>query len=339
VLLRLVTSVWLLMFTAVGVKADNLVVAAPFQDFPTLAAQMLDGATAALAGNWVVVPVEAGCSDESAKNTANLIIAEKPDAVIGLPCIESLKSALNALGPIGIPIITIASHADAPSKIAMANGWRLNRVGPRERDESMQIAKLIVDAWRNLPFAIIDDGTIFARDVAEAIRNEAEIAGVKPVLVDGFEPQLENQKKLIERLVASGATHVFIASDRANIAQIANEASAVKLTIAGPETLLAADLDFPLAAGVLMAARDVSLSDKAKVKITSQRKNPFEFAEGYSADAYVAAEIAMALKIDPKMRSMATAFGPISIADDGFIEPVSFALFRYDGSAFQKVAP
>ena len=336
--LRIVSACVFAMF-ACSAKAETLVVAAPFSEFPALAAQMLDGATAGLGSGWAVKTVDAGCTEEKAKGVEDLILAEKPDAVVGLPCIESLAVALSALGPIGVPIITIASRADAPSKLAAKNKWRLYRTGPRENEEAEKIAALIVDDWKNVPFALLDDGTIFARDTAETIRNAAEEAGLKPVLVDGFQPQLESQQKLIDRLKASGATHVFIAGDRANIAQIANEATGSGLVFAGPETLRAADLDFALPQGVLMAARDMPLNSEASAKIAAARAAEFAGAEGYAADAYVAAEIAMALKANGDQRSLQTAAGALTIAPDGFIEPVNFALFAYDGAAFQKVVP
>ena len=334
----LVRSAFVALFLsfAAFARAETLVVAAPFNEFPALAAQMLDGATAALQGNWVAKPVDAGCTEANASAIADLILAEKPTAVIGLPCIESLTLALPSLGPAGVPVITIASRAKAPSTLALKNRWPLYRVGPREREEGEAIAKLIVEAWRDEPFAIIDDGTIFARDTAEAIRNAAETTGLKPVLVDGFQPQLESQKKLINRLISAGATHVFIASDRANIAQIATEAAGLNLKIAGPETLRANDLDYPLPAGVLMAGRAVALKPDAVSKINAARKTPFAFAEGYTADAYLAAETAMMIYANPILRVLS---GDLRIADDGFIEPVNYALFRFDGVAFQDIAP
>jgi branched-chain amino acid transport system substrate-binding protein len=338
VLIRSIFGGAIVLF-ALAARAETLVVAAPFTEFPALAAQMLDGATAALTGNWAVKPVDAGCTEKSAGNIGELILAEKPDAVIGLPCIESLTPALNRLGPLNIPIITIASRAAAPSKLAFKNKWPLYRMGPREHEEIDAIAGLIFDDWRDKSFAILDDGTIFAHDTAETIRNAAETAGIKPVLVDGFQPQLESQKKLIDRLLAAGATHVFIASDRGNIAQIATEAAGLRITFAGPETLRANEVDYPLPAGVLMAAREVMLNPQAAAQIQAAIKMPFVVPEGYAIDAYIATEIALALKTGPGLRAFKTASGEVKIAADGFVEPVNYALFRFDGTAFQKVTP
>ena len=324
---------------AFAANAETLVVAAPFDEFPELAAQMLDGAKAALGQTWDLKQVEAGCTETKAAGVAERILAEKPAAVIGLPCIESLVPALSALGPLGVPIISIGSRAGAPTKLALKNQWPFFRTGPRDLEDGEAIAKLIVAAWRNYPFAILDDGTVFAADIAAAIRGAAEVAGIKPVLSEGFQSQLESQKKLIDRLVAAGATHVFIASDRANIAQIATEAAGKNLTIAGPETLRASDLDYPLPAGVLMASRNSELSINAMAKINAIRQPLFSIAEGYAADSFIATEIAMKLEQSPALRAFETAAGAITIASDGFVQPVQYALFRFDGTTFERVGP
>ncbi len=86
------------------------------------------------------------------------------------------------------------------------------------------------------PFAIVDDGTIYGRELAESFRLAAEQAGLKPVFVDTFRPQMDNQIGLIGRLRKAGATHVFVGGDRDDIAIMARDAAE-----------LAADLTLPAA--------------------------------------------------------------------------------------------
>src|SRR5690606_40871144 len=100
------------------------------------------------------------------------------------------------------------------------------------------VANLLIDKWRSNHFAIIDDGTIYGRELAENLRAEAELAGLEPVLVDTFRPQLENQIGLVGRLRRSGATHVFVGGDRFDIAVIARDARNLgyDVTFAGGDT-------------------------------------------------------------------------------------------------------
>ncbi len=73
------------------------------------------------------------------------------------------------------------------------------------------------------------------------MRAAAEQAGLKPVFVDTFRPQLDNQIGLVGRLRKAGATHVFAGGDRDDIAIMARDAAelGVPLVIAGGETLRA----------------------------------------------------------------------------------------------------
>ena len=73
-------------------------------------------------------------------------------------------------------------------------------------------------------FAIIDDGTIYGRELAESFALAAEQAGLKPVFVDTFRPQLDNQIGLVGRLSKAGATHVFAGGDRDDIAIMGRDA-------------------------------------------------------------------------------------------------------------------
>ena len=128
--------------------------------------------------------------------------------------------------------------------------------------------------WRGKNFAIIDDGTIHARELAESLRIAAEARGLKPVFVDTFRPALENQLALVNRLKKSGATHVFVGGDRSDIAILARDAAArkVPLTIAGGETLSAAPDDVPLADSVLMIGMPQPAKTPApKPKVIFQR--------------------------------------------------------------------
>ena len=97
-------------------------------------------------------------------------------------------------------------------------------------------------------FAIVDDGTIYGRELAETFRAAAEQAALKPVFVDTFRPQLDNQIGLVGRLQKAGATHVFVGGDRDDIAIMGRDAAQLDagIVFAGGETLRAPPGDVPL---------------------------------------------------------------------------------------------
>jgi branched-chain amino acid transport system substrate-binding protein len=124
-------------------------------------------------------------------------------------------------------------------------------------------ALILIERWRDSHFAIVDDGTIYSRELAEGFRNAAEQAGLKPVFVDTYRPQLDNQIALVGGCARRALTNVFIAGDRADIAIIGRDAAQLgyPLTIAGGEVLRAAPDEVDLAEGTLM----VSLPEWAEI--------------------------------------------------------------------------
>ena len=89
-------------------------------------------------------------------------------------------------------------------------GWPVWRLGPRGDDERNAAASLLAKLWRDDPFAIVDDGTIYGRELAETVRSAAEQAVLKPVFIDTYRPDSDNQIGLVGRLKRAGATQVFV---------------------------------------------------------------------------------------------------------------------------------
>ncbi|TJV27369.1 MAG: ABC transporter substrate-binding protein, partial [Mesorhizobium sp.] len=129
-------------------------------------------------------------------------------------------------------------------------------LGPRGDDERNAVASNLTRQWQNELFAIIDDGTIYGREIAETLRAAAEQAALKPVFVDTFRPQLDNQIGLIGRLRKAGATHVFAGGDGEDIAIMGRDAGQLDAGIifAGGEALRTAPGDVPYTTGTLMFA-------------------------------------------------------------------------------------
>ena len=135
-------------------------------------------------------------------------------------------------------------------------GWPVYRLGPRGDDERNAAAARLTALWRDDLFAIVDDGTIYGREIAETFRAAAEQAALKPVFVDTFRPQLDNQIGLVGRLKKAGATKVFAGGDGDDIAIMGRDAAQLQagITFAGGENLRIPVGDVPYAVGTLMIA-------------------------------------------------------------------------------------
>jgi branched-chain amino acid transport system substrate-binding protein len=267
---------------AISAEPLTIGVSAPLSGpFAILGRQVTNGAQAAQAAlggedKIRLVFADDRCEADGGKEAAAELAAAKVGAVIGYLCTPALQSALPPLREAKIPVILLGVRPAKVLEDAKRNGDALFRLGPDSGAEAEALAELLLPRWRGENFAIIDDGTIHARELAESLRIAAEARGLKPVFFDTFRPALDNQLALVNRLKKSGATHVFVGGDRSDIAILARDAAArgVALTIAGGETLYAAPDDVPLADNVLM----IGVPQPAKT-------------EGYFSSAFAAVEI------------------------------------------------
>src|SRR5690606_26619730 len=155
---------------------------------------------------------------EGGAAAARRFAEERVSVVVGFLCTESIEAALPILKEAGIPVITPGVRTDSLTDGREKTGWPVYRLAPRADEEQKAVAEIITDRWRNEHFAIIDDGTIYGRNLAENLRAAAELQALKPVFIDTFRPQLDNQIGLVGRLRKAGATHVSVGGARSDTA-------------------------------------------------------------------------------------------------------------------------
>ena len=280
------------------------------------------------------------CSAEGGAKAARQFVAAKVGVVIGFLCTESIQAALPILKEAGIPVISVGVRTDSLTDRKAKTGWPIFRLGPRADGERDAAGTLLTSLWRDELFAIVDDGTIYGRELSESFRSAAEKAALKPVFVDTFRPQVDNQIGLVGRLKKAGAAKVFAGGDRDDIAIIGRDAAKLDtgLVIAGGEALRAPPGDVPLAAGTLMIALpEWQVSEPALEAAFASRKI---VPEGYVLPAYAAAQIARSIEpgtMDLSGRDFATVLGTIRFDEKGDLAENPYKIFRYDGSVFVPV--
>lgn len=334
-------------------RAASIGLAAPMSGGnQLLGEQMQAGAEAAITaardGSTIEI-VDTQCTAEGGSTAAEFFVVAEVEAVTGFLCIEAIEAAMPILANAGIPVITtgvrIASLTDRRDR----TGWPVYRLAPRADEEIVAVSRILTGLWRDELFAIVDDGTIYGRELAEGFRLAAEQAGLKPVFTDTFRPQLENQIALAGRLRKSGATHVLAGGDRADLAILGRDARELgyDLVIAGGEALRAARDSVDLATGTLMIAPAdwAATADPAVLSQLTQREI---LPAGYVLPSYAAVEIALqALKMTadgsvPVTSALSndtfqTVLGPVRFDVKGDWIGEHYRLFRYDGSAFQPM--
>ncbi len=317
-----------------------------------LGEQMLAGARAAgRATDTDIVVADDQCSAASGEAAARRFIDEGVRVAIGFLCTETITAALPILAEADIPTITTAVRTASLTDRSERTGWPVFRLAPRADAETQAVGTLLTRLWREELFAIVDDGTIYGRELAESFRLEAELAGLQPVFVDTYRPQMDNQIGLVGRLVRAGATHVLVGGDREDVAIIARDAAQLGdgLVIASGESLRAAPGEVELADGVIMIAppdwQELASASSLEA-LTAEGIAPV----GYTLPSFAAIEIAsiaLAAAEDQgtaadlatilRERDFPTLLGSLGFDQKGDVEPLAYRVYRHEGGDFVPV--
>lgn len=330
-----------LIATPARAEAVRLGVAAPISGPSEMLGKQLVNGVRAAAGETPLEIVDDACTAEGGAAAARRFAETRVKIVVGFLCTEAIEAAMPILKDAGIPVITPGVRTDSLTDRRDKTGWPVYRMAPRADAESAAFTSLLVTLWRDSLFAVIDDGTIYGRDLAETFRGAAERRALKPVFVDTFRPQMENQIGLVGRLRRAGAANVMVGGDRDDVAVMTRDAAALgaRIVFAGGEALRAASNGVPLAAGTLMVGLPewAEIADPAAVDVLSQRH---VLAEGYVLPAYAATQVALAATAAggdgaPALAGpFQTALGPVGFDAKGDVAGNPYRLFRYDGTRF-----
>ncbi|HET7413237.1 MAG TPA: ABC transporter substrate-binding protein, partial [Pararhizobium sp.] len=200
------------------------------------------------------------------------------------------------------------------------------------------------------PFALVEDGTIYGRELTENVRVGLEDLGITPAFIDTYRPAQDKQFGLAHRLQRSGATHVFVGGDRSDIAIIARDSAALglDLTFMGGDSLKAADGDVPLEDGVLAvmtpAPETLPEAQKAITALAARGLPPYgDRIDGYAAAELVAQANKAAEAGGKKLtavfaaQSFTTALGSIRFDDKHELADNPFELTAWNGNDFVPV--
>lgn len=313
--------------------------------------QMQAGAEAAIetVADAKLVVSDTDCSAEGGLTAANAFVEAQIQFAAGFLCTEAITAALPILTNAGIPIITPGVRTNSLTDNRAKTGHLIWRLAPRADMEAQAIAAILTERWRTILFAIIDDGTIYGRDLAESFRLSAELAALQPVFTDTYRPQLDNQIGLAGRLRSSGASHVFAGGDRDDIAILGRDAAGlgINLVLVGGEALNAAPGEVDLARGTMMVGLPDHATNAPPSLIETLRAAEIE-PDGYVLPTYAAVQIALAALGDNPddggewderitAQNFDTAIGPVRFDDKGDLTINPYRLFAYDGDTFRPL--
>ena len=280
-------------------------------------------------------PADDACTAAGGRAAAERFVAAEVRAVVGFLCAEAIDAAMPALHAAGIPVIAVGARSGSLTDARAKTGWVVARLGPRADEERQAAGRLLADLWRDTLFAIVDDGTIYGRELAEAVREGTESAGLKPVFTDTFRPGSDNQIALVGRLARAGATQVFVGGERGDVGILARDAArlAPGTVFAGGEALRDDPGAVELAPGTLMVGLPEPAGGAAPSALDAIRAQGVP-PEGYAVTAFAAVEIAEKALASAQPQPFGTALGPVSFDGKGDLAENPYRLFRFDGRHF-----
>ncbi|WP_180897571.1 branched-chain amino acid ABC transporter substrate-binding protein [Martelella soudanensis] len=320
-------------------------------DYAILGEQALDGAgLAARNRDMELTTVDESCEDGSGGDVGQALADAGVDIAIGFFCSETVRGAMPVLRDAGIPAITLSARSMPLMTTALKESWPLFRMAPNDQDEIDATVDYIMGEWIDEPVALLDDGTIYFREMVNAVRNALEERGLQPVFVDTFRPAQEQQLSLVRRLAQTGATHVFIGGTRSDIAIVSRDAAQEgdDLTILGSDALRAQEAGVPLEVGVLAIALPEYGELPPAAALADIAASNDIVPEGYVVPAASAVEIAaeaMAAAEGDTARLTAmlatqqfdTALGPVSFTEGHELADNPYFLLRWQGNQFVPV--
>ncbi|MEP0941617.1 MAG: penicillin-binding protein activator [Rhizobiaceae bacterium] len=301
-----------------------------------------------------LVLVDDGCDVDKAPETARELINANVEVVVGPLCFraatamaQQFKQAARAPKA----VITTNTRNKLLKRLREVNGLALFSLSNAPESEARAVVDLILPRFQGRPFAILDDGSVYGRALADDIRDLGEQAGLRAVVNSNFRPLQTTQIAMLRRLRKSGVEAVFIAAAAEDVVTIANDIRTLKLdwiVATGERGLL---MPYSVTAesnlsGMLMVRERGLVSDEIKQEIgdfasvgaTAPDEQELEDSLLWGhALVEIGAEAARRDLTDLSGETFETVIGPLTFDAIGRASPAPFILEQWQDGAFETV--
>jgi len=320
-----------------------------------LAGQFLAGAklaveTLAPGGTVELVVADDGCATDLAELAAADLRSADVSLVTGLLCNEAAAAAAAAFEARRIPVIAAGARSERLMKDRSREGWNLWRIAPSDSEAAASAFAQFSSRWRSRPYAVVDDGTVNGRSLADEFRTRMEEGGLPPQFIDNFRPAQSTQAGLARRLQRAGVSAAFISAAPEDFAIVARDirelAPGIELA-GGPMLDLLPWIEQAqiVPAGVLAIIEpDPASLPSAKDLTLALDRNGIE-PEPYVYLGYAALQLALAARRDDPGETTAalantvfhTVLGNVDFDDTGRNVVNPYSLYVWQDGGFRPV--
>jgi len=184
-------------------------------DFKELGMKFRQGveiAASQLNADVELVFVDDGCNANMAQQATSQLIAKNADIITGFLCNDSAIVSATQVSELKIPLLVSGARSVRLIKDRERESWNIWRLAPGDDYPVATAATTIAKNWKDIPFALVDDGTIYGRSFTDQLRFQLDNLELKPQFSDSFRAAQSTQAGLLRRLQRSGVTSVLIAS-------------------------------------------------------------------------------------------------------------------------------
>lgn len=287
-----------------------------------------------------------GCNTELAELAAEDLIAAKVTMIAGYLCNEAAFTAAKLTKDTNIPVIISGARANRITPDAQRYGWNVWQMAERDENASQIAALYLQKKWANLPFAVVDDGTISGRTQVDDFRSRMEDAGLKPVFIDNIRPTQSTHAGLIRRLRKADVKAVYIAASATDIATVARNMNEIGLqaTLVVPDTIALLPygedpVNLPVGTlGVMLPQPEEYASVKALSEILVQNSLEVEryLLEGYST-VQLLAQMLKTQNSEFAGKIYETVLGKVKFDEAGKNTISEYRIYRWDGEKFDAI--
>jgi len=286
--------------------------------------------------------VDDGCDVELAEIAAIDLGNASPAIITGFLCNDVVVQAANQLRDHDIPLLVAGARSIRLIKDREHEEWNLWRMSPGDDYPYQTAAEFINANWRDIPFALVDDGTIYGRTFTDDLRIKLDALGTKEQFSDSFRSSQSTQAGMLRRLERSGVKAAFIAAatteDLVTIARDM-EKTGVKLDLLVSEQL--AILPFledteTIPPGIKVISEKSFMNENLITKLTELEIEPdSQIVTGYAA-IQVAVQALNAERNSVKAALTSAAFetmnGPVKFNENGRNITNPYSVFSWDGN-------
>jgi branched-chain amino acid transport system substrate-binding protein len=307
-------------------------------------------ANGGLLGQQIVVETaDDACSEERAPAVANQLVGAGVVLVVGHFCSAAAIAAAAVYAEAGI--VAIAPGAPDPQFTEDRPGYGIFRLFGRADEQGRVVAAMLASDFAEGVVALVNDGTPYGRGLSDEVDDALTDLGRTPAAAETFSRADEDLGPLIDRIVASGATVVFVGAypDEAARFAAALRARNAAITMVGGDAL--ADPAYLTAAG---AAAEVTLfpyladyrNDPAAAEAVAAIRGGNIEPNGVTLYAYAAVEAWAAaattvnsIAFGPVVQELAaapldTVLGPITFNGIGEANVAGWGMYRWEGGNY-----